>query len=126
MTAFAKMLDIGTVVEAPARTTIIAQDDTDKDVYLLITGRLSVLHTSVYGDTTQINEIVAGEFFGEMSLFSNNPRSSTVSTTRNSMLLKFDGERFKTLLDSDARLVKYIGTTLIRRLSQSNEESKKR
>ena len=115
-----RMVALGEVVRYPTRATIIAQGEDADDVYLLVTGRLLVHYANRFGEVTHISEIEAGEFFGEMSLFTRDPRSTSVSAARISTVLRFGGAAFRELLDGSAALTKQLGATLIRRLSASN------
>ncbi|MDA7502010.1 patatin-like phospholipase domain-containing protein [Chitinophagales bacterium] len=121
-----EMVSIGHLLEVNAQETVIQQGHLSQDVFLLVTGRLRVVQSDQYEEEHRLNEIAAGEFFGEMALFTGEPRTVSIRAIRQSTLLKIEGAVFQDFLDSHIDVVKYLGATLIRRLSQSNKGPVKR
>lgn len=121
-----ELLSYGELKEAEPQEKMIAQSELSTDVFFLLTGRMRVILEGQFEGKQRLNSISSGEFFGEMALFNNAPRSTSVVATRKSIVLKFSGEDFQKLIDSRIALLKYIGSTLITRLSSTNEGPKER
>lgn len=80
-------------------TQIVKQDERGDAMYLVIEGEVRVrMFISGKSETTLVT-LGPGEFFGEMSLFDEGPRSADVIANKESVLLKISSESF-------ARLVK--------------------
>ncbi len=62
-----------------AGAVIVAQGEAGASVYVMLRGRADVLHHDKPGaDATRLNELSPGDFFGEISLFEDLPRSADV------------------------------------------------
>jgi CRP-like cAMP-binding protein len=60
---------------------IFRQGDPGDFVYTIIDGRVEVVREESAGEEKVINRLGAGEYFGEMALISNAPRTATVRAT---------------------------------------------
>ena len=92
--------------------TVFEQGSVGDDFYLVSSGEVAVR----VGDGTTARELARlgpGEFFGEMALFDDEPRSATCVTTRPTTLLVLDRQRFYSLLEQQPRL----GVEICRMLS---------
>src|SRR5262245_13437855 len=68
-----------TVHTYPAGPAIVAQGEAGASVYIVLSGRADVLHHDKPGaDATRLNELTPGDFFGEISLLEDLPRSADV------------------------------------------------
>src|SRR5439155_1500018 len=66
----------------PEGATIVAQDDTGRTLYVILQGRVKVVHHGEAGSAAApLAEFGDGEFFGEMALLENAPRSADVIAT---------------------------------------------
>ena len=52
----------------------------------------------IFGDGKEVAQLQPGDFFGEMSLFDDQPRSATVVTLTDCTLLTLERDRFSTLV----------------------------
>ncbi len=78
---------------------IYSRGDIAQDFYVIISGEVEVLHEQD-GNETQVAELGVGEYFGEMSLLRNAPRSSSVRANTRVELLVMTGEDFLALASS--------------------------
>jgi CRP-like cAMP-binding protein len=77
-----------------------------REFFVLLEGTVDVVR-----DRKQINTLAAGEFFGEMALVSNIPRTATVTATSPIRVLVLVDRDFRRLLKDDAAIaVKVLGT----------------
>ena len=82
--------------EVPAGTTVIAQHDPSDAFYVVLSGALDVF----VGDT-KVNDLHAGDWFGEIGLLEDLPRTATVRTVAPCRLYRIGGNAF---LDAFAQL----------------------
>lgn len=80
-------------------TKIVAQDSLEKDFYLLLEGKVAVLR-----DGRELNRLVQGDFFGEIALFQNVPRTADVVATEKCALLKLNKDAFWNVLSENMEL----------------------
>jgi len=77
-----------------------------REFFVLLEGTVDVVR-----DGKKINELGAGEFFGELALVSNIPRTATVTTTSPVRALVVVDRDFRRLLKDDVSVaVKVLGT----------------
>lgn len=77
--------------------TIVKQGDPGDAMYLILEGELRV-RQMIGGKETVLVTLLAGEFFGDISLFDHGPRSADVVANNNSVLLKVSATNFERLV----------------------------
>jgi CRP-like cAMP-binding protein len=109
------------VKEYAEGAVIVSQDDLGDALFVLVSGRVKVV---LYGDSGR--EIILsmfktpGDFFGEMSLLDNQPRSATVIAAERSRLLVLSRSDFQAHIESHPRTALRVLTELSRRLRQAD------
>lgn len=76
--------------------TVVKQGDPGDAMYLILEGELRV-RQMIGGKETVLVTLLAGEFFGDISLFDHGPRSADVVANNNSVLLKVSTNNFQRL-----------------------------
>ncbi len=85
-------------------------------LYVIISGRITICHP---GRSDQpIAELGPGNFFGELALLDDAPRSAQARATGEAELAVFFRGDFERLMDSHARIVSRIALQLARTLGQ--------
>ena len=120
-----QVIEAGELIQVNAGEIVIKQGADTNDVYFLLFGRITVEIKNEYNEEFILNEISRGEFFGEMSLLTGEPRGTTLITTKESTLLKIKGDTFKKLLDKHPSIHRYLNTLLINRLKKANQLNSK-
>ena len=106
---------------------IFRQDDPGVGLYIIRDGGVDVYNE--YSDMTRhkIAELSQGDFFGEIALMNNCPRSATVVAAKKTVLFSLFRTDFLNLLDSDpklgVRVVYRLSKILAERLRQINEDT---
>lgn len=102
-------------------TTIIRQGDLDTSMYILFQGRLRV-YIRADGPSADkeliLAEISVGQFVGEIALLTHLPRTTTVRSIRDSILLKLEESAFKLFEQKHTLEVVEIAKTALIRLAK--------
>src|SRR6266540_113219 len=105
----------------PDGAVVVSQEEPGDALYVLVHGKVKVV---LYGDSGReiILSIfkVPGDFFGEMSLLDNEPRSATLIASEPSRLLVLSRNDFHAHLESHPRTALRILTELSRRLRRAD------
>jgi hypothetical protein len=103
---------------------IVRQDDHGDAMYLVLEGELRV-RLMIGGKEKILTTLSGGEFFGEVSIFDQGPRSADVVANRDSILLRISAAHFNRLLaeapDLAAPFLQGICRTLIARIRADNK-----
>ncbi|WP_296493451.1 patatin-like phospholipase family protein [Rhodoferax sp.] len=105
--------------EVAAGEALMRQGEPGDAMYLSISGRL---RASVRGDDGvehMVREMGRGEIIGEMSLYTDEPRSATVVAIRDSLLVRLAKSEFASLLASSAHMSILLTRQMIKRLTSS-------
>src|SRR6266542_5168604 len=105
------------VREYPEGATIVAQDDTGRTLYVILQGRVKVVHHGEVGSAAApLAEFGDGEFFGEMALLENATRSADVLATAPTTCALLSWELFLQDLLGNREVAIELLRTLSRRL----------
>jgi CRP-like cAMP-binding protein len=74
---------------------IVQEGEFSQELYIVVTGRARVVKDYGQPQARQLNILGPGDFFGEMAIFEDAPRSATVVTTEEAELLVLAPEKFK-------------------------------
>ncbi|MCP5040294.1 MAG: Crp/Fnr family transcriptional regulator [bacterium] len=92
-------------------------------MYVIRSGRVKVTKASDDGREKIMNLFSAGDFFGEMSLLDNQPRSASVTTLEPTLLLALSRRDFMELLQKSSTLALSVIQELTRRLRDTSEQA---
>src|SRR5258705_12267693 len=98
----------------PRGTTIIAAGDITESLYVVISGRLKVMISDDEGREVILAILGPNEFFGEMGLIDDHPRSASVVALEAWELLSLSKRDFKRCLSANFEITK----TFSRRCAQ--------
>ncbi|MDA1143007.1 MAG: cyclic nucleotide-binding domain-containing protein [Planctomycetota bacterium] len=79
---------------------IIIQDEPGDEAYIILQGVVEVLVEDEFGETHSVAHLSAGDFFGELALLENAPRSATVKATDHVEVLILDRPVFDRFVES--------------------------
>jgi CRP-like cAMP-binding protein len=108
--------------EYPADAVVVSQEDSGDALFVLESGKVKVV---LYGESGR--EVILsvfkrpGDFFGEMSLLDDEPRSATVLATEPSRLLVLRRSDFQAHIATHPRTALRALTELSRRLRRADE-----
>lgn len=99
---------------------LLRQGERGDAVYVLVTGRLQALREDAGAPPRIVGQIAAGESVGETAFFTSEPRGATVCAVRDSVLLRFSGERFDRMLEARPRVLRSLMSVVMGRLQRAN------
>ena len=109
-------------VEVAGGETLIQQGETGEALYLLVSGRLRV-YIEDSGTRRIVREIARGEVVGEMSLYTDAPRSATLVAIRDSVLVSLGKADFNHLLATRPEVSMALTRQIIQRLQTERSHS---
>jgi CRP-like cAMP-binding protein len=108
------------------RDELFHKGDEGSQVYVVVSGKLKALTTSVAGDDVVFNIVGPGEVFGEIALLGETPRTATVSALEPCELLVIDRRDFLAFLkrypDAAIRLLRVLAMR-VKRVSELVEDT---
>jgi CRP/FNR family transcriptional regulator, cyclic AMP receptor protein len=107
---------------APRSTTIMAGGDATDSLYIVLSGRLKVMMSDSEGKEVILTILGPGEFFGEMGLIDDEPRSATVITIEPCELLSITKRDFKKCLAENFEMAMAVMRSLVKRLREADRK----
>jgi CRP/FNR family cyclic AMP-dependent transcriptional regulator len=101
-------------------TVVHADTPAGTHLFIVAEGEVAITLANEDGKEAVVNLLGSGEFFGEMSLFDQEPRAATVRATAPTRLLLFRREDFQARLHRSPALSTALVETLIRRIRSGN------
>lgn len=95
--------------------TVIRQGAAGETFYLVAYGEVAVRVEGADRVAREVARLSRGEFFGEMSLLTGEPRAATVVATTDSVLLVLDRGAFAELISTDPGVAQQLSDALARR-----------
>jgi len=106
----------------PKNSTIIAAGDPTDAMYIVVSGRLKVVMSDKQGQEVILAILSQGEFFGEMGLIAQAPRSATVTTIEPCELLTITRADFTKCLQGNFDLTMNVIRGLVKRLREADRK----
>jgi CRP-like cAMP-binding protein len=91
-----------TEVTVRAGQSIVREGEPADAFYVVADGRLSVTARGEADTVETLNDLSAGDYFGEIGLIEQIPRTATVTPTTKTVLLRIDGPAFLEALTQSA------------------------
>ncbi len=101
--------------EFPKGTVLFKEGDIGKEMYLINSGEVKLTRKTPYGDVV-LATLSFGEFFGEMSVITNKPRTVTAETVSDCRLNVISKDVLETLISTNPLVALSILKKLVLRL----------
>ncbi len=112
------------VEQVPQWSVIVKQGDPGNSMYFILDGELRA-RIDVLGQETILATLSTGDFFGDISLFDQGPRSADVVANRDSLVAKFSAGAFDKLAKEAPEIatpfLRAVGRTLSARIRTDNK-----
>jgi len=102
-------------------TVVISQGDDTRSLYIVLHGRLKVLASDAEGNQTIFSFLGMGDFFGELSLLDDAPRSASVVTVEDAGLLHLSHQYFNDFIHKHPEICPLIFKALTSRIREMDK-----
>jgi CRP-like cAMP-binding protein/ribonuclease BN (tRNA processing enzyme) len=109
--------DFGAVIKAGE--VLFRQDENSKIMYIIQEGKVRIFRT-IEGRDKTLAVIGPGDFFGEMAMFNNRPRSASAAAITDLRLLAFNKAAFEKLISQNFGIALHVIRTLSARLQETD------
>jgi CRP/FNR family transcriptional regulator, cyclic AMP receptor protein len=113
------LLSVAVEHEYPAGRAVLMEDSWGNAVYFVVSGWIKVRRTAGE-DAATLAILGPGDFFGEMAVLDESPRSTDVVALSQVKLLSISAQRFIQTLFKDPQLHHRMLQLMVRRLRQTN------
>jgi NTE family protein len=110
-------------VELAGGQTLMTQGEPGDAMYLTVSGRLRTYISDEDGKQRLVREITRGQVVGEMSLYTDEPRSATLVAIRDTVLVRLGKAEFKQLLSISSQVSIALTRQIIKRLQTEGTRS---
>jgi CRP-like cAMP-binding protein len=107
------------VVELPAGAHVFEEGDLGTEMYIIQEGRVEIFKR-IEGRESRLAVFEKGDFFGEMSVLEDLPRTATARTMVGTRLLQINGSTFDQMLRSHPEIAVRMMRKLSRRLRETD------
>lgn len=106
----------------PKGRTIVSEGEPSQSLFILLSGRAKVQRSDSEGKEVILAVIGSGEFFGEMSIIDDSPRSASVITLESCDFMSINKDSFKAMLMQSPEICMQIMRGLVRRLREADQK----
>jgi putative oxidoreductase len=99
---------LGKVITVHPGTRIVSQGESPEFFYVVQSGRVQVFRETQDRIRTNLTQLGAGAYFGEVALVTGQPRTASVEAIEDSTLIEVSKEEFDRLLDHNPKLARHI------------------
>jgi CRP-like cAMP-binding protein len=117
-----RFADITREREYPKNSVILFEDDPGDALYIVSTGQVKVVLIGEDGREVILSVLGDGDFFGEMSLIDDEPRSAHVIAMKDSQLLVLRRDDFQSRLEEQPKIALKLLRVLVQRLRRADEK----
>ena len=105
-----------------AGQTLVKQGDSGVGLYMIVSGKVKILKETINGETLEIAVQGPGDFFGEMTVLDNAPRSASVIAIENTECLLLTSWDFRARLEVHPEIALDILPIVVKRFRETNEK----
>jgi CRP-like cAMP-binding protein len=106
---------------ATAGTVLFREGEPGKEMFVIQSGRVRLTRV-LRGQEKVIAELPAGEFFGEMSIINDKPRTATAVVVEDAQLLVLDPRTFEAMIKANTEIAVRMVKKLAGRLDAANAQ----
>jgi len=106
---------------APAGTVLFREGEPGKDMYVIQAGKVRLTRT-IRGIEKTLADLPAGEFFGEMSIINEKPRTASAVVLEDAQLLVLDPRTFEAMIKANTEIAVRMIKKLAGRLDIANAQ----
>lgn len=113
---------VSSLRSVPRHSVVLREGDHTDNVYFVLTGSFKVLVSDEDGREVILSMMGPGDFFGEMGVIDDHPRSATVQAAQSSQLVVIAKPDFHRCLANSFDVSLYIMRSLVQRLRAADRQ----
>lgn len=113
---------LGTIRKFKKGDTIFYEGENGNEMYIVLSGKVDIYIDSFKDTPVHDTSVNPGEFFGEMCMLNNHPRSVTAQAAKNTVLLAIPQENFEDFIQKQPYLTHKIMKSLSLRVQNLTQE----
>ena len=106
----------------PKGRTIVSEGEPSQSLYILLSGRAKVQRSDSEGKEVILAVLGSGDFFGEMSLIDDAPRSASVITLESCDFMSIAKDSFKSMLMQSNEMCLAVMKGMVARLREADQK----
>lgn len=106
----------------PKGRTIVSEGEPSQSLYILLSGRAKVQRSDSEGKEVILAVLGSGDFFGEMSLIDDAPRSASVITLESCDFMSIAKDSFKAMLMQSNEMCLAVMKGMVARLREADQK----
>jgi CRP-like cAMP-binding protein len=106
----------------PKETTLVEENEIGETLYMILSGKVKVTNIGPDGKEVILSVLGEGEFFGEMALLDEEPRSANVVSMEKTEMMLLRRKEFMSLLESNKEILSTLMAVLSGRLRHANAQ----
>ena len=114
------LLQLVTVRNIPRGYPVFRERDHDQCVYIILSGAVALTRVAADERETILSMLKYPEFFGEIGIFENEPRSLSTRTLSKVSLIVIERDNFLLLIERSPHIAKMLVSSLSARLREAN------
>jgi CRP-like cAMP-binding protein len=107
--------------EFPSGHVLFREGEHGKEMYVILSGKITI-SKKVRDKEQVLVTLPPGEFFGEMSILNNQPRSATATVAENCKLLVIDPKTFEEMIKNNGEIAIRMIKKLAERLRSADDQ----
>ena len=116
-----EMVAGGTIRQIPANTVICKEGAIESSFYVILEGEVGVTKLINENEVRFLKHLKPGDFFGEMSIIHDAPRSATITTNQPTTVLEISKDVFTEMLQRSSGMSLAMVREVSQRLAENNE-----
>ncbi|MFH1351265.1 MAG: cyclic nucleotide-binding domain-containing protein [Pseudomonadota bacterium] len=101
---------------------LVEQGDSGRGLYIIVSGKVKIVKETVSGDQLEIAILGPGEFFGEMAVLDDAPRSASVYALEETRCLLLTAWDFKATMKTHPEIALEILPVVVKRFRETNDK----
>jgi MFS family permease len=116
-----RLASVARDMHVPAGVAVVTEGEPADNFYVIVNGEAEVVSTRRAGTGEQLRILGPGDSFGEIGLLEHRPRTASVRTTTDALLLEMPGDAFVEVVTAAPALADSFGAMVTTRLARSRE-----
>ncbi len=102
--------------------TLVEQGESGRGLYIILTGKVKIIKQTVSGEELEVALLGPGDFFGEMSVLDDAPRSASVIAVDDTECLVLAAWDFNAKMKMNPEMALQVLPVVVKRFRETNDK----